>query len=209
MFNLFKKKYRKLRGWEITTLQQVFKLLGSRYEHYMGQLEFVHKVGINRSDIPNIINCQHPVSFYKEFERELDENFKVEGIIIGDLIKKESVNVTLYFGHNIFLGYSTDLQVGSFQFDDKNIDISKIRKKFWGDERSIIAKKILTNKELKYINIGDIYITNIDGKDYFHLKELEEGDFLGFDQDGNFFILTHDPFKIQDIDRESVINFLA
>ena len=208
MFSIFRKKYRKLESWEKTTLQHVFNLLGNRYVHYIEQLDFVDEVGINRSDISNLINCIYPVSFYKEFENELIENFKVEGLIIEDLYKRRDVEVILYFSDNIFLGYSTNLPVGSIQFNCEKIDISKTRKKFWGDEGSSIVKRFLTNNELKSINIGDIYISNINGKDYYHLKELEDGDFLGFDQTGNFFILTRDPFEIRKIDRKSVADFL-
>ncbi|RKE56663.1 hypothetical protein [Sphingobacterium detergens] len=208
MFNIFRKKHRKLENWEKTTLQQVFDLLGDGYAHYIEQLGFIDEVGINRSDIPNLINCKYSVPFYKEFENELIEDFKVEGLIIGDLYKMRDVEVVLYFSDNIFIGYSTNLQVGSFQFNCQKIDISKARKKFWGDEGSSIVKRFLTKKELKSINIGDIYISNINGKDYYHLKELEDGDFLGFDQVGNFFILTHDPFEIRKIDRKSVADFL-
>ncbi|MNN62306.1 hypothetical protein D3C81_1775950 [compost metagenome] len=150
----------------------------------------------------------YSVAFYKEFENELVENFKVEGLVIGDLGKNRNIEVILYFADDIFLGYSTDLQEGSFQFDDQKINISQVKKKLWGNEGNSIVKNILTAKELKLVNLGDIYISNINGKDYYHLKELEDGDFLGFDQDGVFFKLTHDPFYIQKIDRDCVIDFL-
>ncbi len=66
----------------------------------------------------------------------------------------------------------------------------------------------MTGEERKNINIGDIYITRLDGKDYYHLKELEDGDFIAIDTSNHIFEITHDPFEIKNLDRQLLIDIL-
>ncbi|WP_162842699.1 hypothetical protein [Mucilaginibacter pineti] len=36
----------------------------------------------------------------------------------------------------------------------------------------------------------------MDGKVYFHIKDLEDGDFIGIDSDKIIYKITHDPCEI-------------
>jgi len=208
MFSLFKKKNRKLKVWENTTFFKLFNQLGGGYEQYCEQLNFIEKVGINRSDIPNLINFIYPISFYKIFGKQNISNFKLEGLIVKDVHSSKKIVVTLYFAENIFLGYSSDIKQDTFEFDVNNIFYENIKKKIWGDEGLIYIKKYFTDEELKYVNIGEIFVTDIKQIEYFHLKELEDGDFLGINRRGNFYIITHDPLEVKEVDRESAIEIL-
>jgi hypothetical protein len=66
----------------------------------------------------------------------------------------------------------------------------------------------LTDEDLKYVNIGEIFVTNIKQIEYVHLRELEDGDFLRINKRGNFCIITHDPLEVKEVDRESAIEIL-
>lgn len=40
---------------------------------------------------------------------------------------------------------------------------------------------------------------------YFHLKDIGDGDFYGIDKGGDLFKITHDPFYISLISRDSLL----
>lgn len=201
MFRLFKNKFRTLKSWEIDVFRELLDQLGVEYKHYIAQLNFIEKVGVNRSDIPNLISFIYPTSFYKKFENHKVYNYILENLIIKDLHSTRNIVITLYFAHNIFLGYSSDLKDSTFEFDNKNIFYGDIKKKVWGEEGFRLIKKYLTSAELKHINRSDVYISSIEGVEHFHLKELSDGDFLGVNNNGVFFIVTHDPLEMKEITR--------
>lgn len=58
------------------------------------------------------------------------------------------------------------------------------------------------------INENDIYAISLNGKEYYHLKELEDGDFIGIDKDNKIYKITHDPYMIQELERTTLINYL-
>ena len=67
---------------------------------------------------------------------------------------------------------------------------------------------LLTKQELANINENDIYASNLNGKDYYHLKELEDGDFIGIDTDNHIYLIAHDPFEIKNIERSKLLELL-
>ncbi|MEY3451193.1 MAG: hypothetical protein RL711_1019, partial [Bacteroidota bacterium] len=48
---------------------------------------------------------------------------------------------------------------------------------------------------------------DLKGKTYYHLKDIEDGDFLGIDIHKNIYKITHDPFEIN-LQKNELINVL-
>jgi uncharacterized pyridoxamine 5'-phosphate oxidase family protein len=61
-------------------------------------------------------------------------------------------------------------------------------------------KKLLSPKELKLINPSDVYIVTLNNKEYFHLIDIEDGDFYGMDMGKNLYKITHNPYDLEKID---------
>lgn len=57
-------------------------------------------------------------------------------------------------------------------------------------------KHLLNEEELLLIDPVDVYEVELDGKIYYHVRELEDGDFIGIDDKKNIYKLTHDPYEI-------------
>ena len=67
---------------------------------------------------------------------------------------------------------------------------------------------MFNHEEISLLNTSDIYKIELNGKIYYHLKDLEDGDFIGIDTQKNIYLITHDPFKIalQDNDLNYYLN---
>lgn len=208
MFDFFKKNKRKIEDWELTFFRTLFGDLRGRFADFEKQLPFIKNVRLNMSDIPNLVSFVYLPGFYKDFENPKSNNYKLEGITVDDVKTKSTISLTLYFAHQIFLGYSTDAKEGTFVFDSNSFNIKKIRKIPWGEQDSSRIKKLLTKEELKYVNITDVYVSVLDGEEYFHIKEGDDGDFVGMNNAGKVFYVTHDPFEIKELPRETLTEVL-
>ncbi|MFB6456298.1 hypothetical protein ACE38W_13580 [Chitinophaga sp. Hz27] len=75
-----------------------------------------------------------------------------------------------------------------------------------GEEYKQIAHLIppsLTSK----INPTDVYEVELDGKVYFHVREIEDGDFVGIDLQGIFYKITSDPYEIVALEVEDLTEY--
>lgn len=66
---------------------------------------------------------------------------------------------------------------------------------------------VLTQEERMAISASDIYSVRIEGKEYFHLMDLEDGDFIGIDIGKNVYRITHDPVNVTWLD-DTILNSL-
>ncbi len=51
----------------------------------------------------------------------------------------------------------------------------------------------------------------VNGAEYFHLKDLEDGDFVGIDRKKNVFLITHNPptASLQESDLTAVLTSIT
>ncbi|GGH26771.1 hypothetical protein FAZ19_18405 [Sphingobacterium alkalisoli] len=208
MFRFLKNKSKFVQDWEKQTFKKIFEDLGVEFDTFSKQMQYTQKIKMDETSKSCFYSLIYPVSFYKDFENRLDTNFKIENIKVHNLKNKESMFIILYFASNIFLAYSTSLARSKFEFDYKNIDLSGIKIAMWGDTEGLQVLELLTKEEEHYVNSGDIYISKIEGKEYFHLKELEDGDFVGIDKDSNVFVITHDPLEVKPFERGKLLDVL-
>ena len=62
----------------------------------------------------------------------------------------------------------------------------------------------LTSDQLDLTNLGEL---EVDGKLYYQIKDLEDGNYIGIDNKGKVYGLIHDPFKI-DLINKSIKQFV-
>ncbi|TJZ61993.1 hypothetical protein FAZ15_05630 [Sphingobacterium olei] len=182
--------------------------MGENFKGYEQQLDFISGVTFNETDIPNLVSFSFTSGFYKKFEDRLGEAFKLINIRVKDLYSGKMLTVSAYFSYGIFNAYVVDENISNYEFDPNTIIFSDVKKVLRGDKVRFEILSLLTKKEVQHINSSDIYSTFINGTEYFHIRELEDGDFIGITRSNEVYKITHDPFEIVSIKRGELIKYL-
>jgi hypothetical protein len=209
MFGLFKRT--NVESWEAEMLRALFNLLNEDYEYLKKQIEdgLLKRVLINNSGIINYVGFSFNPHISRKYENNLGRFFVMEGIQIFNLKTNDYTPIQIYISYGLVCGYSTPI-AKKFLPDIDRIEIRDFTIKYL-DENNESYEKIkvkFTNKELAFINPSDVYEVILKGKKYYHLKNLEDGDFLAIDENINIYEIKHDPFEIIEL-KDSLINALS
>ena len=208
MFGLFRRK--KIESWEIELLEKIFGKNPEKFDVKFDQQivsGLFTGVHIGLSDIPNYVGFKYDPNLYERFYRAKGRNYKFSNIIVRDLFSNEYLPVSIYISYDVINGYSIDKNVSKYKFDISDIKAKLVHKIFIGEDNSHVLY-LLTANERDLVIESDIYSTLLDSRAYYHLKELEDGDFVGIDEQNNLYKITHDPFEINMIDRNLLIDLL-
>ncbi|MDV6169519.1 hypothetical protein R1T16_13875 [Flavobacterium sp. DG1-102-2] len=208
MFGLFRRK--KIESWEIELLGKIFGKNPEKFDvkfHQQIVSGLFTGVHIGLSDIPNYIGFKYDPKLYERFYRAKGRNYKFSNILIRDLFTNEYLPVSIYVSSGVINGYSIDKNISKHKLDSSDINVRLMHKIFIGEDNSNVLS-LLTADERDLIIESDIYPTLLDNRAYYHLKELEDGDFIGIDEQNNLYKITHDPFEINMIDRNLLIDLL-
>lgn len=69
-------------------------------------------------------------------------------------------------------------------------------------------KKLIDEEALKLIKPENVYQVNLSDRVFYHIEDLEDGDFIGIERHGQIYKITHDPFEIIPLD-QSLTTFLS
>jgi hypothetical protein len=208
MFGLFKRT--KIEAWEIELLKNIFsKIPEDIGKRIYRQVEsgLLRDVSIRSGGIPNYVGFKYNPSLYYDFYDAKGKNYKLSNILVKDSFSAEYLPITIYIGYEMINGYSIDKNVSKYKFDVNDVNIGSMHKVYIGEYNTLILS-LLTKQERDVINESDIYETTLNNKDYYHLKELEDGDFVGIDKNNNIYKITHDPFEITPLERSKLIEIL-
>jgi len=128
---------------------------------------------------------------------------------LSDIETNKNTLLILKVTYGIISGYSIDNEsVLNTLPDNISVDTSNINIIFFNDDDSNI-EKFFSKKELSYVNIDDVYEVELDGKIYYHIQDIKDGDgdFIGMDSDKKIYKITHDPYEIKLLS-ESLIDVL-
>lgn len=209
MFGLFKRT--KIYDWELSTLSSILSKLPDEYSQYRVQVEngVLKGVMIDVSDIHNYVGFSYNPWKYKEFYDSKGRNFRLSNIKVMDILSGRLVNISLYFSYGLINGYSVDDRSGSkFKLNSREINVESFDKKYIDNVDFETIKSLLNKEEIKLLNQNDVYTSLLKGKKYFHLKELEDGDFIGIDLENNLYRVTHDPFEFIKLKRNELTSYL-
>ena len=132
------------------------------------------------------------------------KQFELNNILIKQDGQTYPLNITIYEG--VWIGFEIERNILGFK--NYQFDLSSLKKeksKFALDQK--IEKLVggLTSDQLDLTNLGEL---EVDGKHYYQIKDLEDGNYIAIDNKGEVYGLTHDPFKI-DLINKSVKQFVA
>ncbi len=144
-------------------------------------------------------------SLFGKYEDKNGRYYEIKDIFL--VTKDVKTPIALRVGYGILLGYSTkDNSLLNSLNNDVKVDVSNIEIRFFDEiERHII--NLFSEEELKHIVPNDIYEIVLNGKSYYHLQDIEDGDFMAIDEDKNVYIITHAPFRIKMVS-DNLLNIL-
>jgi hypothetical protein len=202
MFSFFRKKKEGDLATDIKVANSIVKLLPRQFDYLVKQ--------ISEGIIKNVVRLDKPFANYNKFsldvpllnkyEDKQGRFFAIKGIYVHDVNLVKPVEVRLYVTNGILLGYSTPA-VKILHPDLEKINADTFSIEYLGEDTYEELKAFLGKDELKLINPADVYEVELEGKIYYKIKDLEDGDFIGVDKNRNIYKITHDPYEIIKLDK--------
>lgn len=196
MFSLFRK--RKVADWDLMLLYNVIKQLPGTFEGLETQI----MQGLFRRSRKNPGNSGfYHISFsfdpdlIGEFENRKERNYQITGIKLYDRLTQKELNFTLYVYSGVISGYL--IEGSKFDIDLTKIDTTYFKQTFSDNPDAKKINKLLSTDEAKLINPDEVYEVVLNDKIYFHIQDLEDGDFIAMDMNKVLYQVTHDPFEIK------------
>lgn len=194
MFGLFKRT--KIAKWEIDLLRNVLANLPTKYSILINQINdgLLRGVIMNASDIPGFVAFTFRPEVLERYDRRNEPDFKLTNIKVYDANSSEFVSYEIYVSNATISGYSLS-RGKNHKIDPNKVDISGFKKQYIKSAYDRVAN-ILDSEEKKLLNPSVIYSVLVGDKEYFHIKDLEDGDFIGIDEDKIVYNITHDPMEV-------------
>lgn len=209
MFNFFfkSKETTSLKQWEKDLLIKTLKLLGNDYSLYEEQITIgiIESVRINKVN-SNFKRFRLNVKLLNKFENKKGRSFFLHNIKVFDNISNKYFSLSLDFGFGLILGYSINEPL-NFNPEIEVINVDFIYKTYYGEDDFNKIKFLLSKEESLLINPSEVYELDLDGKTYYHLLDIADGDFLAIDIYKNIYKITHDPFEIN-LQQNELVNLL-
>ncbi|MDQ0106566.1 hypothetical protein J2T02_001677 [Chitinophaga terrae (ex Kim and Jung 2007)] len=198
MFNLFKRS--KVADWERQLLINIFGLMPAEFSYLKEQVQagLLKRVSFGSSVRKNFVGFSYNGNVSKNYERKSDRGFVIKDVKVFDNLTQSYINfdIIVYFG--LVIGYATP-DNAKIQLDIHKIDISQLQIRYNQNLLYDKIKPLLKPHYIKTVSPADVFEVELDGKIYYHLQDLEDGDFIGMDDNGRYYEITHDPYEIKEI----------
>lgn len=198
MLNFFKKKSKANLVLQVELISKICELLPDKFQNLRDQVRagIIKDIKLLEKPFPNYHRFTLDVEILNKYEDKKGRSFVIKGILVNDKSLQKFVPVNLIVAYGILLGYSIP-QANNFEPDLEKIVLTSISLDFFGEGTFDKIRSILSQEELKWISPSDVYEVEINDTCYYHLKDLEDGDFIAIDVDKNVFKVTHDPFELE------------
>lgn len=207
MFGLFKRS--KIQDWELQLINNVILSLPEEYSDLMNSINEGLFKGVltDISDIPGYVSFTFNPSILREYERESERDFKLTNIKVYDKVSSGYLSYEVYVSSGTINGYAINGQK-NHKIDVDRIDVSRCKKVYIDglDYNRIV--KFFSKEENGLVNPSQVYSVYIKGQEYFHLKDVDDGDFAGLDENNNLYKITHDPLSVSAIGRDELSKIL-
>lgn len=160
-----------------------------------GLLKYQRDADVDHPVFKNYKNFTYDPKISKLYYDPKGRFSRVRNISVENKKRTVETSLAIYFSYGLVCGYAFD-DVRYFDPDIASIDISNARFDFL-DEPDLEVSKLLAPDDRRLINWSDVFEVELDGKVYFHLKDIGDGDFIGIDQNRTLFEIRHDPFEIR------------
>ena len=198
MFGLFKKTSWKIDGKAFEFFDKLFKQLPAEFQFLSDGL---HK-GLYKSFSVNFaLKGHHYTIGFDPSQSDKSmikgKQFELQNILVIQDTNKFALKITVYEG--LWIGFEIEkniLDFKNFQFDLTGLH--KDKSKFAKDSK---IEKLVRGLSSKNLDLSDLSEFEVDGKLYYQIKDLEDGNYIAIDNKGQVFGLIHDPYKIELINK--------
>lgn len=184
--------------WEIQLLIKAISALPAKeFSHYVEGLRagVLATRRVEHVWMPNMVSFGFTPGISGRFELKKGRFFFIRGIKVFDRSSAADVEVILFFDFGIVNGYATP---DADKFDP---DLSTLSTEHWyreyKDTDNIKEIEGLLGDAAKLVNPAHIFEVEFDGRLFYHLLEIGDGDFVGIDSNGTVYECFHDPFEIR------------
>ncbi|MDQ1803049.1 hypothetical protein RAH57_03565 [Chryseobacterium sp. CKR4-1] len=198
MFGIFKNN--KVEKFEVDLLVNIFKRLPPEFHAFEDQIKdgLLNRRFPQKDDSKNYIGFSYNGQLSKKYETKTGRYFKLTNIQVYEIKSAQFILIEIFMHSGLVIGYATPTTAKP-KLDVDRINISEYKTEFLDEKNEDFKKlaKLLNEDEVKLLDPSEVYSVEFDSKLYYHVKELENGDFLGIDEDGNIYRITHDPYEIK------------
>ena len=156
-------------------------------------------VFLNIKDAPGYVAFKYANSKVEKYEDRTIPDYKIHNIKVFDTRTSKYLSFSIFVYSGLLGGYSIEVQK-KYQIDVLNIDLSGIELVYLDDKENNEILSIFSEEERSLINPSELYVVHVEGKKYFHILDLEDGDFIGVDEEKQFYEIRHDPPIIVSLD---------
>ncbi|WP_307382981.1 hypothetical protein [Chitinophaga terrae (ex Kim and Jung 2007)] len=186
--------------WERQLLINVFSKMPPEFHYLCDQVEegILKRVFFISTPIPNYVGFSYNRDVVGKFERKQDNGFEIKGVRVYDEVSKSFIDFEIHISHGLVIGYSTPNNK-KISIDINKIDVSDLKIQYDINPLYDKIRPLLKPAYVRSVSPDDVYEVELDGKIYYHLQDLEDGDFIGMDDNGKYYEITHDPYEIKEI----------
>lgn len=203
MFGLFKRT--KIQNWEIDLLRIIVNQISPLPDFYKklikNQLDegILKGVILNASDIEGYVAFTYKSDLMKKYDNPKEKNYRLRGIKVFDIVSNKYLDYTLFLSSGTVSGYAIQ-GAEKYKIDCSKTNISQSELLSINNNDFERLSEFLTPLEQKILNPSNVYSIILKQKEYFHIKEIGDGDFIGIDLEKKIYKITHDPFEINKLD---------
>jgi hypothetical protein len=191
MFGLFKKT-----SWTIEKevkqfFQKLFVQLPSEFQFLQEHLQkgLYRRYTFNKSN--NYFIGFDPAQSDKSMVK--GKNFQIANIKVIAEGQQYPLGLTIYEG--LLVGFDTPKNIKDFKtYEFDTSSVTKAKSKFAVEGK---IERLVKGLHSEKLDLNDLSEMEVDGKSYYQIKDLEDGNYIAIDSKGQVFGLTHDPFEIK------------
>jgi hypothetical protein len=205
MFGFFKKSKWEIKGKSFAFFEQVFGALPAQYNFL---LEGLHK-GLYRSYAIN--HSYKRNNYFIGFDPKQSDKSMIKGknLEIGNIqVECGSSKMPMHLSIHEGLWIGFELAADVYKIENCRVDVSAIRISQSPRHVPEKVKKLVNGLVCATLDFNDLGEIELDGKTFYQIKDLADGNCIAIDNTGAVFELIHDPYSITCIDT-SIKNYAA
>jgi len=203
MFGLLKRT--KIEPWETQLLENVLRKLPDEYSNLINQISdgLFRGVLVDVSDIHGYVAFTFHSDKLKKYDKINEPDFNLTNILVYDSKISEYIPYEIYISRGTISGYSLGGNK-KHNIDVNKVEVSDFKRVYIGKDDYDRIASILNEDEKELLSPSEVYSVYVFNKEYFHIKDLEDGDFIGVDENKIVYKISHDPQEVMKLDLKIV-----
>lgn len=187
-------KKRSCEEWAKNLCIKALEKMPDEYSVYVEEL----KAGIIWRVIPDLRSSPYRYNFFfdtsvsEKYELSSEPYFYLEGFVLNNA-NVSNVALSIVCARGLIAGFSLSVKE-KIDITDLQVDVKNVQKKLIVEQLPKAFRKAFHEIHSKYpqINISEIYEVKLDGRCIYHLLDIGDGDFVGYEMSNGFVKVCHD-----------------